>query len=156
MSSTTAWGNATTHSGIVGWAFDGLPIYGPYGYTNPLDNTSAITNIKSSFELKSGARTSGPGGDHTGAFIEDYTWSSALASQNGYAGRWNHRVGVTPDSSGAQIKFYVCTVDDSGTPMFPYAVGGGINDNTTTQTALTYGSKSVSYTHLTLPTNREV
>ena len=71
MSSTTAWGNATTHSGIIGWAFDGLPIYGPYGYTDPLDINSGITNIKSSFELKAGARTSGPGGDHTGALIED-------------------------------------------------------------------------------------
>ena len=151
MSSTTAWGNATTHSGIIGWAFDGLPIYGPYGYSDPLDNTSDITNIKSSFELKSGARTSGPGGDHTGAFIEDYTWSSSSASQNGYAGRWNHRIGVTPDSSGAQIKFYVCTIDDSGTPMFPYAVGGGINNDTTNQTALTYGSK-----YYATPQNKEL
>ena len=151
MSSTSAWGNATTHSGIVGWAFDGLPIYGPYGYSNPLDNTSDITNIKSSFELKSGARTSGPGGDHTGAFIEDYTWNSALANQNGYAGRWNHRIGVTPDSSGAQIKYYVCTIDDAGTPMFPYAVGGGIHDDTTNQTALTYGSK-----YYATPQNKEL
>ena len=141
MSSTTAWGNATTHSGIIGWAFDGLPVYGPYGYSDPLDINSDIVNIKSSFDLKAGARTSGPGGDHTGAFIEDYTWNSSKASSNGYAGRWNHRVGITPESSGAQIKFYVATIDDDGTPMFPYAVGGGANDDTTTQTALTYGSK---------------
>ena len=141
MSTTTTWGNTTTHSGIVGWAFDGLPIYGPYGYSDPLDNTSDIVNIKSSFQLKTGIRASGPGGDHTGMFVEDYTYNSALSSQNGYAGRWNNRVGVTPDSAGAQIKYYVCTIDDAGTPMFPYAVGGGANDDTTNHTALTYGSK---------------
>ena len=151
MSSTSAWGNATTHSGIIGWAFDGLPIYGPYGYSDPLDATSDVTNIKSSFVLKAGIRASGPGGDHTGAFVEDYTWDSSLAGQDGYAGRWNQRVGVTPDSSGAQIKYYVCTIDDSGKPMFPYAVGGGENNDTTNQTALTYGNR-----YYAQPQNKEL
>src|SRR5580700_6893722 len=29
------------HSPILGWAMDGYPIYGPYGYANPSDPTSA-------------------------------------------------------------------------------------------------------------------
>ena len=28
------------HSPIVGWAYDGNPIYGPFGYSDPLDNSS--------------------------------------------------------------------------------------------------------------------
>ena len=54
---STAWGNSTTHSGIVAWAFDGLPIYGPYGYAELAPNgeitDNTITTPKSCFELKS-------------------------------------------------------------------------------------------------------
>src|SRR3954447_24881370 len=28
------------HSPILGWAYDGYPIYGPYAYSNPQDSTS--------------------------------------------------------------------------------------------------------------------
>ena len=125
MSNTTVWGNSTTHSGVIGWAFDGLPIYGPYGYTDPLDSSSAIINIKSSFELKSGTRSSGPGGAHTGEFVQDYEYSPTLYAQPGTADRYNTRYGVTPDSPSTAIRYYVATIDDTGTPMFPYAVGGG-------------------------------
>ena len=37
---------------IFGWAPDGYPIYGPYGYTNPTDTTSPIKRIKSGFQLR--------------------------------------------------------------------------------------------------------
>ena len=124
MSNATAWGNSTTHSGIVGWAFDGLPIYGPYGYTDPSNTSSEITNIKSAFVLKSTNRASGPGGKHTGVFVEDYELGSGNVS-NGYADKWNHRTGLTPESPNVQIDYYVVTIDDDGEPMFPYAVGGG-------------------------------
>ena len=124
MSNTTAWGNSTTHSGIVGWAFDGLPIYGPYGYTDPSNTSSGITNIKSAFVLKSTNRASGPGGKHTGVFVEDYELGSGNVA-DGYADKWNHRTGLTPDSPNVQIDYYVVTIDDDGEPMFPYAVGGG-------------------------------
>ena len=135
MSNTEVWGNSTTHSGIVGWAFDGLPIYGPYGYSsyhaNGSVNDNSITNVKSSFELKPGSRSSHPGGTHTGLFLEDYQYSASLASQNGTAGKFNTRYGTTPESPSTPIRFYVTTIDDNGEPMFPYAVGGGTKtDNT--------------------------
>ena len=123
MSNTSVWGDSSTHSGIIGWAFDGLPIYGPYGYTDPMDISSAITNIKSGFVLKSGTRSSGPGGAHTGEFIQDYELGSN-AGTNGYADRWNTRYGFTPDSPSTAIRYYVATIDDNDKPMFPYAVGG--------------------------------
>jgi len=135
MSNTEVWGNSTTHSGIVGWAFDGLPIYGPYGYNsyhaNGIVDDNSITNVKSSFELKPGSRSSHPGGAHTGLFLEDYQYSASLALQNGTAGKFNTRYGVTPESSSTPIRFYVVTIDDDGAPMFPYAIGGGTKtDNT--------------------------
>jgi hypothetical protein len=125
MSNSTAWGNSTTHSGIVGWAFDGLPIYGPYGYTDPMDKTSAITNIKSAFTLRSGNRATGPQGAHTGEFVQDYVLDASKNGINGYADRWNTRYGFTPESPSQAIRYYVVTLDDNGDDMFPYAVGGG-------------------------------
>jgi photosystem II stability/assembly factor-like uncharacterized protein len=53
-----AWGNidqwkngyrhADGHSKIIGWAADGYPIYGPYGYINPM-SASAIVRMQSGY-----------------------------------------------------------------------------------------------------------
>ena len=130
--------NTTAHSPLIGWAFDGFPIYGPYGYTDPMDVSSDITNIKSSFVVKTGTRLSGPGGTFTGSFVQDYTWNNSLSTANGYADKFNMRYGYTPDSPTTPIRYYVATVDDSGTPMFPYAVGG---NTTTFDTAITWNNE---------------
>ena len=45
---TSGW----THSPILGWAFDGYPVYGPYGYSNPQDAKSAIKRVQPSFQLR--------------------------------------------------------------------------------------------------------
>ena len=39
----------TAHSPLIGWANDGLPIYGPYGYSSALDVTSGIRRMTSGF-----------------------------------------------------------------------------------------------------------
>ena len=43
--------DSTQHSPILGFAYDGYPIYGAYGYKNS-DGTGGITRIKSSYQLK--------------------------------------------------------------------------------------------------------
>ena len=59
------------HSPIVGWMFDGYPIYGPYGYASPLDPTSSVKRMESSFAIRSiTARTTLPG------------WAAQLAGAN--------------------------------------------------------------------------
>ena len=40
------------HSPIIGWAFDGNPIYGPYGYSDPTDQSSSIARLSTSYRLK--------------------------------------------------------------------------------------------------------
>src|SRR6185369_9316109 len=42
-------GTPTTHSPIIGWANDGLPIYGPYGYSSAMDATSGIRRMTTGF-----------------------------------------------------------------------------------------------------------
>ena len=43
------------HSPILGWSYDGLPIYGPYGYSSPMDPNSAVTRMRSGFVLRNAA-----------------------------------------------------------------------------------------------------
>ena len=44
------------HSPIVGYAFDGYPIYGPYGYVSNDGEDGLIPRLTSSYEQKSGPR----------------------------------------------------------------------------------------------------
>ncbi len=47
-------GTPTKHSPIIGWANDGLPIYGPYGYATATDATSAIRRMTTGFQKRDG------------------------------------------------------------------------------------------------------
>ena len=42
------------HSPILGWSFDGYPIYGPYGYGTPADPGSAVRRIVSGYVPRDG------------------------------------------------------------------------------------------------------
>jgi len=74
--------NPAVHSPLIGFAYDGFPIYGAYAYTN-VNGTGAITRMKSSYQLKSQTtRTNGPSVGQTigtqtfinGYFKEDYEY----------------------------------------------------------------------------------
>lgn len=47
-------GTPTKHSPIIGWANDGLPIYGPYGYANPASASSGVRRMTSGFAKRDG------------------------------------------------------------------------------------------------------
>lgn len=46
------------HSPILGWFRDGLPLYGPYGYSNPGDSTSIIRRMVSGYQRRDGSNGS--------------------------------------------------------------------------------------------------
>lgn len=50
QSDATQW----KHSPILGWSFDGHPIYGPYGYSDPMDTNSSIQRMRSGYVLRDG------------------------------------------------------------------------------------------------------
>ncbi len=52
-------GGNGNHSPILGWARDGLPIYGPYGYSNALNPNSAVTRMVSGFQIRPALATNG-------------------------------------------------------------------------------------------------
>lgn len=107
------------HSPILGFAYDGNPIYGPYGYQNPGNASSSIVRMLSSYKLK----VSRPGGPSTtsyplGSFIEDYEYihrSGSLDENNG-------RFCVTPDYPEGTYAYFI-TIESNNTPAYPYVLG---------------------------------
>ncbi|WP_435892582.1 sulfatase-like hydrolase/transferase [Oceaniferula spumae] len=46
------------HSPILAWTFDGLPLYGPYGYSDPLDSASGVRRMISGYQMRDGSNGS--------------------------------------------------------------------------------------------------
>ncbi|OMH34060.1 hypothetical protein BGP75_13110 [Motiliproteus sp. MSK22-1] len=88
--------SSQAHSPIVGWAADGFPIYALYGYQNRKDKTSAVVEMTSSHQLRSGSRPdqgSNPGGHYDGTFLADYEYIEGSGTLDECQGR----ITVTPD-----------------------------------------------------------
>lgn len=51
---TESAATVTKHSPILAWAADGLPIYGPYGYSDPTNAASGVRRMVSGFTLRDG------------------------------------------------------------------------------------------------------
>jgi len=70
----TALLTTTDSPELIGWAGDGFPIYGPYGYNDAADPSPSVRELTSSYQLKSGERPDGPGGASDGTYVEDYEY----------------------------------------------------------------------------------
>jgi len=119
--------NVGSISGIIGWAYDGNPIYGPYGYSDPKDSSSSIVRIASGYVLDT-AYTDRPAGFDSGFFIEDYkfTGSGSTLDKN------NGRFGKTLEFPNG-VYAYFATIDASGNPKFPYFIGNDYKSETLTE-----------------------
>ncbi len=109
----------TDHSPVIGYAFDGNPIYGPYGYADAVDSTSAITKMTSGY-IKKTTRPNGPSLTTypLGTFTEDYYF----ADRNSTLDRNNGRYCVTPDYPHGVYAYFV-TLDSTDVPVYPYIIG---------------------------------
>lgn len=116
--------DSTVHSPLIGYAYDGFPIYGAYAYKNK-DGSGGIIRMKSSYQLKSiTSRTNGPAINSTyflGYFREDYEYINH-ASQEDYLDEHNGRVCKTPEYPNG-IYCYFATVDQNWNSAYPYVVG---------------------------------
>ena len=124
--------DSTVHSPLIGYAYDGFPIYGAYGFKNA-DGTGGITRIKSSYQLRNiTARTvwadgtdvpDGPTVSTTyplGYFREDYEFINH--AQADYLDVHNGRFCVTPEYPNG-IYCYFATVNEEWNSAYPYVVG---------------------------------
>ena len=107
------------HSPIIGFAYDGNPIYGPYGFQDPLDHNSGIARMTTSYILNA-TRRGGPGINQypLGTFTNDYTYKH----KNGSLDENNGRFCVTPDFPEGVYAYFI-TIDSNQVPQFPYILG---------------------------------
>ena len=97
--------SAQKHSPLVGWAADGFPIYALYGYKNGDKASSEITEMTSSYQLKSGDRPGGdePDGQYDGTFVRDYEYVAG----KGTLDECNGRMTVTPDFPDGTYAYFL-------------------------------------------------
>lgn len=124
--------NPTEHSPLLGYAYDGFPIYGAYAYANT-DGTGGIVRMKSGYRLRNiTTRThyadgtdviDGPPVNSTyplGRYREDYEF--VTNSSPDYLDAHNGRFCKTPEYPNG-IYCYFTTVDANHNSAYPYAVG---------------------------------
>ena len=141
------------HSPLIGFAYDGYPVYGAYGYANT-DGTGGIVRMKSGYQLRNitvrthhadGTNVSdGPVVNTTyplGYFREDYEWVSH-PSDSSYLDEHNGRFCITPEYPNG-IYCYFATVDANHNSTYPYIIGPTYYGNKT-------GAKVTSVTETTV------
>lgn len=125
--------DSTQLSALIGFAFDGFPVYGPYGYRNA-NGTGGAGRIRSGYVLRNmTVRQSLPDGtvltpsqygppvsvsDPLGYYVEDYVYTPGAGDLD----ESNGRFAVTPDYPTGTYAYYV-TVDAAGAPAYPYDIG---------------------------------
>ena len=138
------------HSPILGFAYDGNPIYGPYGYQTPTGG--AIKRLQSGFildtTLRSGIR---PPGFAFGYFTNDYIFDNS-GDLDVHGGRYC----VTPQyPDGVYAYFYSVDVDSSGVakPKFPYLVGNSFKDTPIEENFVTFFNQDIDISSRDLTRN---
>ncbi|MFM2207789.1 MAG: hypothetical protein RL213_1764 [Bacteroidota bacterium] len=121
------------HSPLLGFAYDGFPIYGAYAYQG-VNGTGPVVRMKSGYHLRNiTTRTTSPAGATVlpgppvsstyplGYFREDYEYIAA-PGQTDVLDRHNGRFCVTPEYPNGTYAYF-CTVDSNWNSYYPYAVG---------------------------------
>ena len=114
------------HSPIVGWAYDGHPIYGPYGYTKR--EGGIVRAMKSGYTLTNASNRPAISDFPQGFFVEDYIFDNS-----GDLDEHNGRFCVTPDYPNGTYAYFTTInptlIENSGPfnkyriPEFPYLIG---------------------------------
>lgn len=122
------------HSKVIGWANDGNPIYGPYGFDDPNDNNSTTRRIKTGYTESASNIKNRPSLDvfELGYFIEDYVFddSGDLDIHNG-------RYTKTPEFPNGVYAYFVGVSTNATTgkldPEFPYFIGDTYRSQVSTE-----------------------
>jgi hypothetical protein len=114
-----------THiSGIIGWAYDGNPIYGPYGYSDPEDENTTPKLATSGYILDINNITDRPNIFNGGFFVEDYIYTNSgdLDENNG-------RFAKTEDFPNGIYAYFATLESTTLKPQFPYFIGNKYRSN---------------------------
>jgi hypothetical protein len=123
--------DSSRHAPIIGFAFDGYPIYGAYGYANA-NGTGAIKSMRTSFRARNiTARTTLPNGTTAssagpainaakplGYYIEDFEYVAGRGDLDEHNGRFC----VTPEYPQGTYAYFV-TINSAYAGAYPYTPG---------------------------------
>ena len=150
---------SNVHSPIIGYAFDGFPVYGAYAFTNT-DGTGVIKRMQSSYQTRNiTTRTTLPNGNTAssagpivsatypiGYYVQDFIYTAG----SGDLDRNNGRFCITPEFPAGKYCYFV-TLDSNLVAQYPYLIGPtyygtvqagntgpGSGHNIITETVLTY------------------
>jgi hypothetical protein len=115
------------HSPILGWAYDGNPIYGPYGYDRP--SGGRVRQMVSGYKIIANVPNNRPPVSKypLGFFVEDYNYEGT-----GDLDEYNGRFCITPEyPNGTYAYFSTISLNirigsvfnRSKSPIFPYFIG---------------------------------
>ena len=116
--------NENRHSPIIGWAYDGNPIYGPFGYADPEKLTgSGIKKLVSSYKKSSLNVKNRPSNTEfiEGYFIEDYKFDNS-GDLDIHNGRWC-KTPEYPNGVYAYFTTSVLNANNENVGFFPYFIG---------------------------------
>ena len=117
------------HSPIIGWANDGNPIYGGFGYSDGEDQNSDILAMATSYVLDPSATEGRPSlvTYPAGFFVQDYVYTG-----NGDLDLYNGRYCRTPEFPNGVYAYFAGISTDvqslERAPQFPYFIGPEYRD----------------------------
>lgn len=148
--------DSNQHSPLIGFAYDGYPIYGAYGYANS-NGTGGITRIKSGYQKRNITQRThhadgtnvddGPAISATyflGYFREDYEYI-AHPGQEDYLDEHNGRFCITPEYPNGTYAYFA-TVDKNWNSAYPYVIGPTFYGNVTAGTVNNVNVSTTVYT----------
>lgn len=125
--------DSSLHSPIIGYAFDGYPIYGAYGFRNA-DGSGGVTRMRSGYRLRLiSERTTRPDGSALqpsqygpavtsqyprGYYCEDFEYVEGFGDLDEHNGRYC----ITPEYPAGTYAYFV-TLDEAGDAAYPYTLG---------------------------------
>ena len=122
------------HSPIIGWAYDGNPIYGPYGYSE--QSGGQITQLRSGYNIELKQNRPPTSVFPPEYFVEDFTWNNS--NDEAILDVHNGRFCVTPEFPKG-VYAYFATLDaipssdgvfkNFKRPAFPYLIGNSFKSN---------------------------
>jgi hypothetical protein len=125
--------NSGNHSPIIGWSYDGNPIYGPYGYSKK--SGGVVSQMKSGYVLNLDANRPSLNYFAEGFFVEDYKY--VYSEDDTVLDENNGRFCITPEFPSGTYAYFATinytSVESSGSflgykkPQFPYLIGNYYN-----------------------------
>ncbi|GAB3587185.1 YHYH protein [Hymenobacter daeguensis] len=123
--------DSSRHAPLIGFAFDGYPIYGAYGYANA-NGTGAIKSLRSSYRARNiSTRTTLPDGSAApsagpvvsaakplGYYVEDFEYVAGRGDLDSHNGRFC----VTPEYPQGTYAYFV-TINSRYEGAYPYTPG---------------------------------